>query len=82
MELKLKTYNHGINSKIAFLLLERIPSILEPNFDLPRLNVRENGTLTYELLTANRTGFRAFMIKPLESFNLLRCITDILSVIH
>jgi len=46
------------------------------------LNVGENGALEYELLAANGTRFGAIVIEPLQGFNLLRCVTDILPVIH
>lgn len=59
-----------------------VPSILEPNFDLLRFNVREDRTFSDKLLTAHWTWFRTIMIKPLKGFNLLRCIPDILSVIQ
>ena len=42
-----------------------LPAILEPNFDLLWLDMGENGAFSDELLTAQGTGFGAFMIKSL-----------------
>lgn len=59
-----------------------VPSVLEPNLDLLRLNIGENGTLSDELLAAQGTGFGAFMVKPLKCFHLFWCVPHILPVIH
>lgn len=41
----------------------------------------ENRVFTNKLLAAHWTGLWTLMIQPFKSFNLLRCITDILPVI-
>ena len=53
-----------------------IPSVLEPNFDLLRLDVGENGTLPDKLLAAHGAGLGAVMVEPFESLNLLERDTE------
>lgn len=59
-----------------------IPSILKPNFDLFGFNVRENGALPNELLATNGAGFGAVVIEPLQGFDLLRRVADILAIVE
>jgi len=59
-----------------------IPSVLEPNFDLLRLDVGENGTLPDKLLAAHGAWLGAVMVEPFKSLNLLRRVPHILAVIH
>lgn len=59
-----------------------LPSVLEPDLDLFRLDVGENWALANKLLTPNRTRLWALMIEPLEGFNLLRCVSDILAIVN
>lgn len=58
------------------------PSVLEPNFDLFRLDVGENGALPYKLLPAHGAGFGAIMVEPFERLNLLWRVPHVFTVIH
>lgn len=42
-----------------------VPSVLEPDFDLLRLDVGENRALANELLATHRTGLWALMVQSL-----------------
>lgn len=68
-------------SKKKGLIKLKIPSILKPDFDLLRLDIGENGALSDQLLATNGTGFRTFVIEPLKGFNLLRCVSNVFTVV-
>lgn len=57
------------------------PAVLEPDFDLLRLDVGENGALPDQLLPAHGAGLGTLSIDSLKSFNLLSSVADILAVI-
>lgn len=61
---------------------QQTPSILEPDFDLFRLNVRKNRTLSDKLLTTERSRFGTFMVEPLKRFDLLRRVAYVFTVVH
>lgn len=56
-----------------------IPSILEPDFDLFGLNVRENRALPNQLLPSQRARLWAFRVDSLQGLNLLWCVPHILA---
>lgn len=55
---------------------------MEPNFDLLGLDVGENRTFPYKLLTSHGAGFGAVVVEPLECLNLLGRVPHILAVIQ
>lgn len=59
-----------------------IPSVLKPDFDLFRVNIRKNGTLPNELMPLQRSWLWTFCINPLQSLHLFWCIPHILATIH
>lgn len=81
-QLNFKNNNHNNKSQIKLKKIIYIPSVLKPNLDLLGLDVGENRTFSDELLAAHRTWFRTIMIKSFKSFNLFRCISNILPVVH
>lgn len=62
--------------------LKSIPPILKPNFDLLWFDIGENWAFPDKLLAAHRTGFWAFIIKPLKGFHLLWCVPNVLPIIQ
>lgn len=70
------------NAHIVTVKPASIPSVLEPDLDLFGFDIRENWALADKLLAANRTWLWALVIEPLEGFNLLRCVPNILAVVY
>lgn len=56
-----------------------IPPVLKPNFDLLRLNVSKDRTLPDQLLSSQRTRFRALGVDSLKRLHLLRRVPHILA---
>lgn len=59
-----------------------MPPILKPYFDLFGFNVGQNWTLENQLLPPQRAGLRTLRINPLQSLNLLSCVSDIFSSVN
>lgn len=70
---------HCLKPSRFFPLLLSTSAILEPDFDLSRLDVAENGAFSNELLSTERARFRALGVNSLESFDLLRRVSHVLA---
>ncbi|RWW68044.1 hypothetical protein BHE74_00024460 [Ensete ventricosum] len=62
--------------------MDPLPSVLEPDLDLLRLDVGEDGALPYELLSFQGAGLRALVVDPLERIYLLWSIPHVLPRLH
>ncbi|RRT41340.1 hypothetical protein B296_00032903 [Ensete ventricosum] len=62
--------------------MDPLPSVLEPDLDLLRLDVGEDGALPYELLSLQGAGLRALVVDPLERIYLLWSIPHVLPRLH
>ncbi|RRT76348.1 hypothetical protein B296_00018591 [Ensete ventricosum] len=62
--------------------IDPLPSVLEPDLDLLRLDVGEDRTFPYELLPSQGARLRALAVDPLERLHLLRRVPHVLPRIH
>lgn len=78
-----QVYSDGVNSRQKKREHAResncLPSILKPDFDLLRLDIREDGTVFDQLLTAYGTRLGAFIVNALESFHLFIGVANVLA---
>ena len=55
--------------KSIVLLGNLLPLILEPDLDLLKFDIGEDGALPNQLLAVHRTGFWALMVEPLKGLH-------------